>query len=289
MDNLAKVARTDTPPLRYLGSKWRLADWIIAQFPPHKVYVEPFAGGASVFFRKHRSVLEVINDMDGEVVNFFQVLRTRTEELLTQIKLTPWAREEYMLALEPADESDVIERARRFYVALNQSFGSTLIYNSGWRHQCVSDMRTPLVDTWRRMDGLLAAAERLKDAQIDKRPATDVIQTYDGGNTLFYVDPPYPLRSRADKGRKRYRMEMDNDDHRLLAEVLHGVDGMVILSGYGCELYDDLFGDWARIEKSTTTNGNSSAIEVLWLNDAAVDHNKLPLFAHGRHDASEEK
>ena len=278
--NQPRIPRDATPPMRYLGSKWRLADWIIGQFPPHKVYVEPFAGGASVFFRKHRSKLEILNDVDGELVNFFRVLRDNTDELLRQIRLTPWSREEYLLALQPSAEDNHIERARRLYVALHQSFGSTLIYNSGWRHQLKTDMRSPLVDTWRREDGLLMAADRLKDAMIERRPAGEVIHAFDGADTLFYVDPPYPITSRADRGRNRYRYEMTDADHRELAKTLHNASGMIILSGYDCELYNDIFSDWTRLEKSTTTNGNSSAVEVLWMSPAATRLNRLPLFAN---------
>lgn len=278
--NTARIPIDATPPMRYLGSKWRLADWIIGQFPPHQIYVEPFAGGASVFFRKNRSALEIINDLDGEIVNFFRVLRTHTDELLRQVRLTPWSREEYELSLQPAPLDDVIERARRLYVATHQSFGSTLIYNSGWRHQLTSEQRTPLVDTWRREEGLLMAADRLKAAQIECRPAVEVIRAYDRPDVLFYVDPPYPLRSRADRGRKRYRVEMDDQNHRELAVALHEIKGMVILSSYSSPLYDELFGDWIRTQKNARTNGNSVSTEVLWLNPAASDMNKLPLFSY---------
>ena len=104
----------DPPPVRYLGSKWQLADWIIAQMPPHNIYVEPFCGGACVFFRKAPSALEVLNDLNHDVINFFDVLRTQLEEFMRQIEFTPWSREEYERSFEPAGDS--MERARRFYV-----------------------------------------------------------------------------------------------------------------------------------------------------------------------------
>lgn len=278
--NEPKVGFFGTPPLRYIGGKWQLAEWIIRAFPPHRVYVEPYCGGAAVFFRKYRSGLEVLNDLDGDIVNFFHILRTRTDEIVKVIELTPYSRAEYQLALQPCDEP--LERARRFYVALWQSFGSTLIYKSGWRHQKTDKQRTPVVDTWRRLDGLMMAADRLKDAQIESMPAIEVMKHYDSAETLFYVDPPYVLSSRGSGGgRRRYRYEMEDDDHRELAECLTKLKGMVILSGYSSPLYDTLYKGWKRLEKTSTTNGNNSSVEMLWLspNTTAVD--RLPMFNRG--------
>lgn len=268
----------DTPPLHYTGGKWKVADWIIGQFPPHDIYVEPFCGGASVFFRKHASQVEVLNDLDGDIINFFDVLRDQTDVLLRAIERTPWARAEYERAVgEPA--SDPLERARRFYVGCWQSFGGTLVNRSGWRHQRRAQQYTPLTQSWKRRDGLLDAAERLRDAQIDCRPAIDVIQHYDSKDTLFYIDPPYVLGARMSSGKRRYRHEMDDSAHIHLAEVLHEVRGMVVLSGYPSDLYDALYGDWTRLEKTATTTGGDS-IEVLWLSPRATALSALPLFAN---------
>lgn len=276
MFNKAKRQFFDTPPLRYVGAKWQIADWIIGHFPQHEVYIEPYCGSAAVFFRKHPSQLEILNDLDSDILNFFDVLRTRTDELVKAIELTPFAREEYIRALEPCD--DPFERARRFYVAVWQSFGSTLIYRSGWRNQRTARQRSPLTKTWKRLDGILAAADRLKDAMIENRDALDCIQYYDSTDALFYVDPPYVLGSRADGARKRYRYEMDSEQHIALAGVLNSLDGKVILSGYDSQLYRDLYKGWKHIEKTTTTNGNTLAVEVIWLSPSAADISGLPLF-----------
>lgn len=274
--NTTAVPFFATPPLRYVGSKWMLAEWIISHFPAHHVYVEPFVGSGAVFFRKHRSQIEVINDLDGELLNFFEVLRARTDELVFQIRWTPWSEAEYLKSFEPAE--DPIERARRFYVSVWQSFASTPVYQSGWRHQLSANQRSLVVNTWRRVDGLLAAANRLMDAQIACSPATEAIMKWDSPQTLFYVDPPYVKSVRSEGSRNRYRHEMDDSDHRALAAVLRSVEGMVILSGYDCPLYRELYGDWTRLEKTTTTNGNGSAIESLWLSPAVVSVEALPLF-----------
>jgi DNA adenine methylase len=266
----------DTPVLRYLGAKWQLADWIIAQFPPHKIYVEPFAGSASVFFRKYPSQVEYLNDMDGNVVNFFRMLRERGNELIRAIELTPYSREEYELAFDPCD--DPIERARRFYVACWQSFAATVIYKSGWRYQKTQLMRSTVPREFSRTDGLEVAIKRLKQAYIECRPAVEVIERLDSDETLFYVDPPYVKKSRSNGSRNRYTCEMTDEDHVMLAEVLCQARGMVILSGYKSELYDRLFAGWTVLEKSTTTNGNGQATEYLWLSPRTADLSVLPLF-----------
>ncbi len=127
------------------------------------------------------------------------------------------------------------------------------------------------------MEGLLDAAMRLKDAQIECMPAIDCIMHYDSPETLFYVDPPYVMKARSGRGRKRYRYEMSDADHEQLAEVLHGIKGMAVLSGYQSELYTRLYSEWGRLDKTNTTNGNGSSVESLWISPAALT-NREPLF-----------
>lgn len=267
----------DPPPLRWTGSKWQLADWLISMFPPHELYCEPYCGGAAVFFRKYRSKIEVLNDLNGDVVNFFTVLRTRTAELIQAVNLTPYARAEYELAYQPCD--DPLERARRFYVLSRLSFGAYSGRKTGLRTQKNFHRGMSITNEWKRLDGLLKAADRLKDAQIECDDAFTVIHRYDGPRALFYVDPPYVLSSRSQGvGRKRYTFEMSDDEHRQLASVLHQVKGMVLLSGYDSPLYRELYEGWHVLSKTTTTNGNSSAMEYLWLSPNAQRLNALPLF-----------
>lgn len=268
----------DPPPLRWTGSKWQLADWIISQFPPHHLYCEPYMGGAAIFFRKERSKIEVLNDLDGDVVNFFTILRTRTAELIEAITLTPYARAEYELAYQPCD--DPLERARRFYVCSRQSFGAYAGKKTGWRTQKNLNRGTSITREFKRMNGLLKAADRLKDAQLECDTALAVIERYDSPRALFYVDPPYVLSSRSQGAeRHRYAHEMSDDDHRQLAAVLHQVQGMVLISGYDSLLYQELYAGWRVLSKSNTTNGNGTAMEYLWISPNAQAMNRLPLFS----------
>lgn len=277
MTNVKKA--TNTPPLRYTGGKWMLADWIIAQFPSCEIYVEPFCGGASVFFRKAPSPLEVLNDLDGSILNFFDVLRTRQDELVRAIDLTPYARAEYQRSLEPCD--DPLERARRFYIAVWQSYSASTLRQTGWRRIKSVGSGTSVTGTWKRLDGLLAAAHRLKDAQLENVDALECIDLYDGPHTLFYVDPPYVMSARSQK-RALYHHEMTTEQHQRLSDVLHNVQGMVALSGYASSLYDDLYADWVRVEQIVSTNGNVQATESLWLSPNTTSLSALPLFSYQR-------
>lgn len=265
----------DPPPVRYMGSKWQLAEWIIDRFPSHDCYVEPYCGGAAVFFRKHPSPIEVLNDLNGDIINFFDCLRTRTSDLIRAIELTPYARVEYERSYQPCD--DPLERARRFYIRSRMSFGSGEgNTKTGWRTQHNLNRRVSITKEWQRLTGLWLGAERLRDAQIECADALTIIKRYDSPRALFYIDPPYVLKSRR-RAIKRYHVEMTDADHEALAAVLHQVQGSVLLSGYHCALYDRLYADWHSITKTTTTNGNNVATESLWISPLA-DERRHPMF-----------
>lgn len=265
-----------SPPVRYPGGKWRIANWIINTFPPHLTYCEPFCGGASVFFRKPPSYHEVLNDLDGEIVNFFTVLREQTDELIRVLELTPFAREEYRASFEPS--SDPVERARQFYVLTRQSFGG-YARRTGWRFQRNNNRGKKLIEKWNDLDWVYAAAGRLKDAMIEHDDALNIIRRFDGPRTLFYVDPPYlgTSRGRLD----HYRCEWSGEaDHVRLAECLQGIQGMTVLSGYPSDLYQVLYSGWTRLEMTNPTNGNGKpATECLWLSPQTTKLGRLPLFA----------
>ena len=254
------------PVLRYHGGKWNLAPWIISHFPPHRIYVEPFGGAASVLLRKPRVYSEVYNDLYGEVVNLFRVLRNPAEarELIRLVTLTPYSRQEFEEAY--IADGDPIEQARRTLVRSFLGFGAFSAaggrtgFRTGFRRSGPA-----AANDWRHYPLALAeAVERLRGVTVENRPAVDVIATYDDETALFYVDPPYPLSTRGTDA--WYAHEMTDDDHRTLAAALHACAGMVVVSGYACELYDrELFADWTRIERSTHGDGARDRTEVLWI------------------------
>jgi DNA adenine methylase len=260
------------PALRYYGGKWRLAPWIISHFPEHKNYVEPCGGAASVLLRKPRSKLETYNDLDGNIVNFFQVLRDQPDELIRKIKLTPWARAEYLLSLEPSPDS--AEQARRTFVSLWMSMqgGHASKTSKTWRvhKNCLhadGGIRTVKAphEFIAISEELQIIANRLRCIQIENRSAQDVIKRYDNAETLIYFDPPYVTETRAQGN--VYKLETDNTFHIEAAELLRNAKGYVVVSGYACPLYTELYEHhgWQRVDKEAQTNSGGKRIESLWL------------------------
>jgi DNA adenine methylase len=267
------------PVLRYLGGKWKLAPWIVSHFPPHRLYVEPFGGAASVLLRKPRSHGEVYNDLDGDLVNLFAVLRCplSSARLVELVALTPYARAEFDSAYERC--ADPVERARRLVVRSYMGFGSNaanLSRNTGFRSDAKREYRTPAQEWGRFPPALAAIAERVQSGvQIECRPARDVIAQRDGPQTLFYVDPPYLHETRSAKRKhgglhNAYAHEMTDADHVALIDQLLEVEGMVVLSGYPHQLYDERLRHWRRVQRTAHADGARERTEVLWLNGRAL-------------------
>jgi DNA adenine methylase len=260
------------PLLRYLGGKWRIAPWIIRHFPKHHVYVEPFGGGGSVLLRKPRSAQEIYNDINGDMVNLFRVVRDRGEELAEKVELTPYAREEYYDAYIQSD--DPVERARRTLVRAMmgvRSSSATELNERGFRKSYPSEKIDPCRRDWLTMPRRVhAVSERLKGVVIENQDALKLIEFHDSDETLFYVDPPYVFTSRKQTS-IGYKHEMTDDDHRALADALHKVKGFVVLSGYESELYNELYSDWHSYSTSTLDFAKNSRKEVLWVNHATLE------------------
>ena len=266
------------PILRYHGGKWRLAPWIISHFPPHRVYVEPFGGAASVLLRKARAYGEVYNELSGEIVNLFRVVRDQGEELRRALYLTPFAREEYDLSF--AVSEDPVEQARRTVVRSFMGFGSNALQRSvksGFRSNSNRSGTTPSHDWANFPDALVAIIERLRGVVLECKDARAVMEQHDGPGTLHYCDPPYvhETRSQAMHGHHGYDHEMTDQDHVELAEFLHGLEGMVVLSGYGCQLLEELYKGWTRVVKRARGDCNARRTEVLWLSPNAVRQGRL--------------
>lgn len=255
--------------LKYPGSKWRLADWIISHFPPHTTYLEPFFGSGAVFFTKEPSKVETINDLDGNVVNLFRVIRERPEELAAQVEMTPWAREEYYLSYERPQ--DPLENARRFLVRYWQGFGSRLGNNAGWKNNI--EGRNSGLCVWQSLpERIKVVADRLKGVQIENQPAVQLIERYGFKTVLIYADPPYLWTTRSDraKGRKLYVHEMTEAEHIELLEALDRHPGPVLLSGYDSRLYNERLRHWVRRKAKATAEKGLARVEVLYLNPVAA-------------------
>lgn len=264
----------DRPVLRYHGGKFRLAPWILSFFPQHHTYVEPYAGGGSVLMLKRRSKAEVYNDLAADVVNVFRVLQDpqSAEQLRRLSFLTPFARVEFERAYEPTD--DPIERAMRTVARSFMGFGSAsvhLSHQTGFRASSRRSSTTPAMDWVNWPEHVPAFVERLRGVVIESRDALACMAAHNHPDTLFYVDPPYVHSTRGCTTgvRQKYEVEMTDADHVELAEVLHSLQGMVVLSGYPSSLYDfELYRSWERHERVALADGARERTEVVWMNPA---------------------
>lgn len=247
--------------LKYPGAKNRIANWICEYMPKHDVYLEPFAGSLAVLFNKTRSHIETVNDLNGNVVNFFRVLRDFPDELRRKIELTPFARSEYDASYVETD--DDIEKARRFCVRCWQGFGSSNLYKSGFKSGQQSNSPNP-AKAWAEMpETVIQAAERLRGVQIENLPALELIKRYDTPDVFMYVDPPYLHGTRKNY---LYKHEMKDAEHVELLEVLIGHPGRIILSGYDNELYNGMLSGWRKESISTQAENGLKRVETIWMN-----------------------
>lgn len=268
--------------LYYPGSKWSIADWIINFFPEHETYLEPYFGSGAVLFSKQRSQLETVNDIDGEIVNLFRIIRERPDELAHAVRFTPHSREEYYLSYHEA--KDELERARRLLVRLWQGRGGKTSHRTGWRSMI--EKNGPLAGyEWMNFPEKIAAvAERLIGVQIENQPALKLIERYKRPKVLIYADPPYIQSTRTTTS---YRYEMTEEDHEELLVVLDEHPGPVILSGYAHELYDCRLKHWRRETKRAKAEGGAIREEVLWINPIAAEGiEQMSLFDYVRGEGS---
>lgn len=269
IETMTKVTR---PIVRYHGGKFKLAPWIISHFPEHRVYVEPFGGAASVLLKKPRAAAEIYNDMDAEMVNLFRIVRDRGDELRKALELTPFARAEFDLAWEPAE--DPFERARRTIVRAamgRDSASATMSRKSSFRIY-VGDKRpaTTMQDWANYPEALEAIVARLRGVAIENQDALKVMRTYDAPDVLHYVDPPYVFSTR-DETRSDYRHELDDAEHENLLSLLSSLQGMVVLSGYDCDLYQELLPGWHKVSRKAFADGARERTEVLWLSPTCIE------------------
>lgn len=256
----------------WYGGKFNHLSWLLPLLPEAHHYCEPFGGSAAVLLNRPPSPVETYNDIDGDVVNFFRVLRDQTDELLRVLALTPFSREEFYVALLPlTEELTPVERARRFFVRARQvRTGLAQTASLGRWANCKNTSRAGMsgvVSRWLgSVEGLAEIAHRLLCVQIENRPAIQVIKLYDSPDTLFYCDPPYLPETRGDD--RAYGFEMDREAHAELATVLRDCRGKVALSGYHCDFMDRLYKGWRCVEAPAKMchSIKKPRRETLWMN-----------------------
>jgi len=279
--------KTKRGPLRWYGGKGQLAKRLLPLIPEHKTYVEVFAGGAALFFAKEPSPIEVINDLDSGLTNLYRVLRDKDKFQRFQllVELWPYSREEYYANRDNWRECENdVERAVRLFVVARQCFSGAL--KAGWSKDVdrgSRGMSKAVARYLSAVDQLPEIRERLQTVQVENRDFRKIIQEYDRPGTFFYLDPPYVTGTR--RAKNVYEHEMTDEDHEDLVELLLGIKGKAMLSGYATPIYGPLeCACWKRIdfEWSCTAGANSvrksskdiesarqkqARVETVWLKD----------------------
>lgn len=257
--------------LRYYGAKWTLSKWIVSYFPPrfmYDIFVDGFGGSAAITMAAPQSYIQVYNDLNKAVWTFMTVLRTRPQELVDAIMLTPYSRYELDQCWLPDSllELDDLEIARRFYVLSWQgrSFRASSVGANGWRYHCLVGHGVYAPNDFYDVDDIYLAAERFRSVQIENDDIFTIIDRYDSPKALFYLDPPYSHESKRTT-KNGYTHEFPEHKHRDLLERIRHVEGFVILSGYTNPLYRDLLPDWQIVTKKARDAALNKQIESLWL------------------------
>jgi DNA adenine methylase len=277
--------------LQWVGGKGHQLEQLLPLIPHSHTYVEPFGGGASVLLARPPSVVEVYNDLNWDLVNFFDVVRDPElgEELSEMLAWTPYAHEEFkravhtlaaeheLVGVDQVDKAVRLERAWAMFTRQNMGIsGLPVIQPGSWSR---SKKDSTNVERWLdRQRRFGAVKERMSRVQITNEDAIACIERWDSPQTVFYLDPPYVLETRQDV---LYEKEYTDDQHIALLETLNRVDGMCVLSGYAHPLYADNLHGWQHIEYTATamsvvTDGvKPKRIESVWINPQASTQTTL--------------
>ena len=265
------VARALRPPVKWYGGKRYLARWIIRHFPPHRVYLEAFGGGASILLNKPPTEVETYNDLDHRLTRFFRVLRDRGPAFLRRVRLMPYSQVAFADAARYAKGASDVDKAvcdfirwRQSFAGKGQSWGYTVRRSRG-------GMAGDVHGWWTAIDLLPQIIARLKRVQITCQSALAIIPRFDAPDALIYCDPPYVQSTRDPHSRAVYRHEFTDAEHRQLAAVLRRCRSKVVVSGYPSALYDALYADWRCVRRRVPSHASGARakrrkIECLWMN-----------------------
>ena len=259
------------PPVKWHGGKYYTARRIIALFPPHRIYLEPFGGAASVLLNKPRVDVEAYNDLDLRITRLFKVLQKQGREFIERVQFVPYSQYEFENAASYPDGASELEKAVCDFIRWRQSFGGR---GKSWSYTTTrarGGMAGDVNAWWTSIEQLPAIIERLKRVQILSQPAIDAIKRFDNVETLIYCDPPYLHETREPNSRDIYGIEMTQDEHVELGQVLNKCQSKVVISGYPSDLYNEMFSSWRRIEFDIANHSaggqkKNRKRETLWLN-----------------------
>lgn len=273
---VGKKRKLLSAPFALYGGKAYYASQLLPWFPQHELYVEPFGGAGHVLLAKPPSTVEVYNDLDGRLTNFYRVLRDPDlfERLRLAIELTPHSRQEFNDILGLSPSNDPVEQARRLFSVMRQArggLGISKITPSSWAVSTRPRRKMPeqVSKLLTAIDGLGDVHERLREVTIECLPALEIIEKYDSPNALFYFDPPYVPETRCGGRAAMYAHEMTVADHEQLIAAILKMHGKAMISGYASELYDRALRGWQRVEipaRAHMNNSGAKRVEVIWMN-----------------------
>ena len=264
--------------ITWYGGKQQLARRIDALLPKTPAYAEPFVGGGALLFHRAPSKIEAINDIDGDLINFYRVLRdpATAARFVERLELTPYSEREWRDARDPTDEP--VERACRFYVLIRQSYSSG---GGSWGYSNARNINGGICNpasVWRnKISGLDAIIERLSNVQIFDRSWFNFALTFNNANSLLYLDPPYLASTRADTNHVYQNEMMAAHEHEALLDFCRQSQAAIALSGYHSDLYDRALADWNSVDLETElrsaprTGGLRKRIEVVWRNPRCME------------------
>lgn len=266
------------PPVKWHGGKHYLAEWIISQFPRHRVYLEPFGGAASVLLNKPPAEVEAYNDLDLRITRLFRALQSQGSQFVSRVQFIPYSQKEFDDARTYPTGATDLDKAACDFVRWRQSFGGKGKTWSCTTARARGGMAGDVNAWWTAIDQLPAIIERLRRVQILNQPAIQAIRRFDAADALIYCDPPYLHETRDINSRDVYGVEMSEEDHRELAAVLNECVSAVVLSGYPSPLYETLYRGWHRVEHNIANHAaggkfKARKTEVLWIKTATSKEN----------------
>lgn len=261
--------------LKYPGSKWNLVPHILKMIPNHHTYLEPFFGSGAILFSKNESRIEMVNDLDHNVVNLFNCIKSDPERLARIVLSTPYSREQYDNSYIQIPE-EPYEKAANFLVKCWQGYGfRTNGSKVGWKNDIQGrESMYALWDWYRLPDRILMVAERLRKVQIENRPALEVMKRFDFSNVFMYLDPPYVLCTRTGK---QYAHEMQDDDHEELLKFTLQSRAKIMISGYESDMYNDYLSNWNKANYKSCAEMGGKRIETVWFNYEAPNYEQISL------------
>lgn len=254
--------------LKYPGSKWNIAGQLVNLIPPHHSYVEPFFGSGAVLFNKSVSDIETVNDLDSNVTNLFRCIQQDPERLARMVMTTPFSREIYDSQFIDAASTVYLssfQKAANFLVQCWQGYESrTNGYKAGWKNDVTGREKAYALWNWYRLpEWIIDIAERLRKVQIENRPAMEVIQRFNHTGVFMYLDPTYMSGTRNGT---QYKYEMTDADHEELLQKILQSRAMIMISGYGSDMYNDFLKGWNKRSFKSCAKQGKPRTEVVWMN-----------------------